>query len=194
MDESWLSRNKWTLIIGTLLLGFVLVPFPIGMGMIYPIRDVLRGHPEGAHGTQPERFVGLWIREEAVRFDFQGQAFYLMPNGLVAGLNGMSSRRWHYDNNKFFTDTVSRCGNCYAGNITSAFKIEFRGNDEMVATNLDKETTRGIGGRYRRVEITDALKVEMKSLSDSEDENLNSKGRNVLRVIEAVGNYRKASR
>lgn len=191
-----MSRNKWWFIIGVPLMGFALLPFPIGCGMAYPIRDVLRGHPQWEHGSHPDKFVGLWIREEAIEFDFKGQAFYLLPDGLVAGLDGMSRRRWHYDNDKFFTDSVSLCGNCYAGNSTSAFKIAFRGANEMVASNLDSSVTRGIGGTYRRFEVSDGLKANMKRLSESTDDKENSKGRNVLRVIERVESlaaFKKAS-
>ena len=66
LSKSWLVRHKWYFIIGLPLLSFVFGPFPFGMGLYYPIRDDLRGHPQGHHGTQPSEFVGLWVRDKAV--------------------------------------------------------------------------------------------------------------------------------
>src|SRR5438105_5040543 len=111
LRKSRRGRNKMYFIIGVPLLCIALAPFPLGLGMIYPIRDILRGHPQWPHGAQPLNFVGLWIRDESVMYDFVGQAFYLMPDGRFAGLSGMTERRWHFDKNYLFIDSVSRCGN-----------------------------------------------------------------------------------
>jgi hypothetical protein len=78
--RSWISKTKWYFIRGVPVLAFALAPFPIGCGAIYPVVDTLRGHPEGTHGHQPSNFVGLWIRDESVMYDFRGQAFYLMAD------------------------------------------------------------------------------------------------------------------
>ncbi len=75
--KSWLFRNKLYFIIGFPLLSCGLSPFPFGCGLIYSIGDSLRGHPQGPHGTQPISFVGLWIRDESVPYDFVGQSFFL---------------------------------------------------------------------------------------------------------------------
>ena len=182
--KTWLGRNKWCFILGVPLLSFALAPFPLGCGMIYPIGDTLRGHPQGAHGSQPQNFVGLWIREETVMYDFLGQAFYLMPDGRFAGMGGMTQRRWHFDDNRLFIDSVSRCGNCYRGNVTTEHDIKFVDADQMIVTNQDKLAKRGIAGKYRRVEITGALKSEMSRLEESTNEGESFKARTVLRAIE----------
>ena len=182
--KSWLGRNKWCFIIGVPLLCFALAPFPVGCGMIYPIRDTLRGHPQGTHGTQPPNFVGLWIREETVMYDFFGQAFYLMPSGRLAGMTGMTETRWHFDDNCLFVDAVSRCGNCYQGNVTDKHTVKFVGADRMIVTNKDKNEETGIAGNYRRVEITNALRSQMNRLHDSSNDVERFKARTVLRAIE----------
>jgi len=191
---TWLGKNKWYFIVGVPLLSFALAPFPLGCGMIYPIRDTLRGHPQGTHGTQPQNFVGLWIREETVIYDFLGQAFYLMPDGRIAGMMGMTETRWHFDDDCLFTDSVSHCGNCYQGNVTDVHTIEFVGADQMIVTNKDKNAERGIAGKYRRVDITSALKSEMNSLEDSSNDVERFKSRTVLRVIEQFENLSKLKR
>jgi hypothetical protein len=163
---------------------FALAPFPLGLGMIYPIRDHLRGHPEGPHGTQPRNFVGLWIREESVKYDFLGQAFYLMPDGRFAGMPGMTKRRWHFDDDCLYIDSVSLCGNCYQGNVTSEHTIKFIAADHLLVTNRNMNVKRGITGQYRRVEITDAFKSELSRLEESSDEGESFKARSALRAIE----------
>jgi hypothetical protein len=184
-SKSWLGRNKWYLIVGVPLLWFVLAPFSLfGCGMIYPIMDTLRGHPQGAHGSHPQKFAGLWIRDEYVEFDFLGQAFYLLPEGRFAGMMGMTERRWHFDDNCLFIDAVSRCGNCYAGNVTTEHTIRFDGADQLLVTNKDKNATRGIAGRYRRVEIDAALKKEMTQRAKSTDDEQSFKARMVLQAID----------
>ncbi|QYK54333.1 MAG: hypothetical protein KF824_05395 [Fimbriimonadaceae bacterium] len=172
------------IVIGTLMLTFVFAPFPFGMGMIYPIKDSLRGHPEGAHGTQPSNFVGLWIRDESIMFDFVGEVFYLMPDGRFAGKMGMTSRSWHFDDNTLYVDSVSRCGNCYSGNVTTSFNTQFVGTNELLITSQDPSSQRGIGGTYRRFEITEALKSQLKREMESDNEAESFKARSVLDVIE----------
>lgn len=185
MSAGWLGRHKWFFIIGVPVLGFVLVPFPIGICMIFPIVDTLRGHPEGPHGTQPAKFVGLWINEKAVKYDFRGQAFYLMSDGRLAGMNGMTSRRWHFDDGSLFVDAVSHCGNCYQGNVTSSYSVHFKDENHLTISNRDPNVSRGIGGHYERVDITAALKSEYEAMANSQDDDESFKGRNVLQVIEA---------
>jgi hypothetical protein len=192
--RTWLRRYKWYFIVGVPLLGFALAPFPLGCGMIYPIRDTLRGHPQGPHGTQPQNLVGFWIREETVVYDFVGQAFYLMPDGRFAGMQGMTARRWHFDNDRLFIDSVSRCGNCYRGNVTTEHTIRFVGADRLFVTNRDKNAKRGIAGKYRRVEVDDALKSEMSRMKESADEGQSFKARTVLRAIESFETLSKLNR
>ncbi len=110
LRKSWLSKNKWYFIVGLPLFSFVLGPFPFGIGLYFPIRDNLRGHPQGRHGTQPSDFFGLWVRDKSIEFDFIGQAFYLMPDSRFAQTTGMTERHWHFDNNCLFVDSFSRCG------------------------------------------------------------------------------------
>jgi hypothetical protein len=171
-------------IIGVPLLCFALAPFPFGFGMIYAITDSLRGHPIRPHGSQPQNFVGLWVREESVMFDFVGQAFYLLPDGRFAATGGMTQRRWHFDNNRLFIDSVSRCGNCYRGNVTTYYSVQFVGTDQLIVTNLNEHTKRGVAGKYRRHEVTDTLKSEFSRLEESKDEGESFKARSVLRAIE----------
>lgn len=165
------------------MLYFALAPFPPGLGMVYLIRDTLRGHPQGSHGTQPQNLVGLWVREETLMYDFLGQAFYLMPDGKLAGTQGMTERRWHFDNERLYIDAVSRCGNCYRGNVTTKHTTQFVGADQLIVTNR-LNAKKGIVGTYRRVEITDALKPEMSRLEQSKDEVESFKARSVLRAVE----------
>lgn len=180
---NWISRNKWYLIVGVPLLSFALAPFP-GCGMIYPITDNLRGHPERRHGTQPQNLVGFWVRDESVMYDFLGQAFYLMPDGRFAGMQGMTVRRWHFDDNLLSVDSVSRCGNCYRGNVTTEYSVRLVDGDQMFVTNRDKNANRGISGKYRRVEVNSALQSAMSRLQDSPNEGESFKARMVLKAIE----------
>jgi hypothetical protein len=161
-----LGSKIWYFIIGVPLLSFAFAPFP-GLGLGSNIRDILRGHPGWAHGSHPQKFVGLWIRDDLVRHDFRGQAFYLLADGRVAGMAGMTERRWHYDDDRLFIDSVSRCGNCYDGQHTAEHAVTFSGADKMTAINADKSATRGIMGTYNRVEITDTLKSKMNHLAKS---------------------------
>jgi hypothetical protein len=192
--KSWLRRNKLHFLVGVPLLSFILSPFPFGCGMIYSIEDNLRGHPEGPHGTQPPTFVGLWIRDELVPYDFFGQAFFLMSDGQLAGISGMTSRRWHFDNSSLFVDSISHCGNCYQGNVTSEYTTNFVGADQMLITNRNKLAKRGIAGTYRRFKITAALKLKMSQLSSSKNDDESFNARFVLEVIEQFDNLSNRKR
>lgn len=180
-----LRRYRWYFIAATPCVLFALAPFP-GMGMIFPIKDALRGHPAGRHGTQPQKLVGLWIRDEVVMYDFGGQAFYLMADGRVAGRTGMTFRRWHFDNDRLFIDSVSGCGNCYSGNHTSEYTIKFVGKDELLITNRDKDADWGVNGTYQRVQITDALRSNMERLKESPNEAESYQARVALDAIDQV--------
>lgn len=190
--KTWLSRNKMVFIVGVPLLCCTLAPFPIGCGLIYPITDTVRGHPQGRHGQQPQKLVGLWIRNETVMNDFLGQAFFLMPDGRLAGMSGLTETRWHFDDNRLFIDAVSRCGNCYRGNITTKHGIRFVGADQLVIRKIGKSTQMGVAGHYRRAEINDALKSEMSRMKDSASDEESYKARSVLRAIEHFETLSKA--
>ena len=193
-SKSWIARKKWHFIIGLPLFSFLFLgPIPVGLVFYYPIRDKLRGHPQGHHGTQPPQFVGLWVRDKVEEFDFIGQAFYLMPNGRFGQMTGMTERRWHFDKNRFFVDAVSRCGNCYQGNITSEFTAKFLSPDQLVITKDNKESEREIGGIYRRLQVTDKLKAEMNKLAMSDDDSESFKARMVLEAIKFSESYSKPS-
>lgn len=184
--KSWLAKRIWNFIIGVPLMCFVFgpLPFPLSLGFYYPIRDHLRGHPDGRHGTLPDRFVGLWVRDTTIEFDTLGQAFYLMPGGRFAGMPGMTVRRWHFDRNTFFVDSVSRCGNCYQGNVTSEASASFSDPDHMILVSRDKGQTKGLVGHYRRIQITKELKDLMAKQSESEDDEISFRARMVKKVIE----------
>jgi|CXWL01.1.fsa_nt_gi hypothetical protein len=182
--KSWVGKGILCFILGGILL-FILAPMP-GLGAIFPIWDNLRGHPQRTHGTHPQNFVGLWVRDEVKMFDFVGQAFYLMPDGELAGYLGMTRRHWHFDDNSFFVDSVSLCGNCYRGNVTTEHTVKFDGADQMIVGNKKKSATRGVSGLYHRVEITDELRSELNCLKKSEDENESFKAGSVLRAIEHI--------
>jgi hypothetical protein len=184
LSRKWLRRKKWWFIVGAPLLLFVLAPFPIGLATIYPIRDILHGHPAGRHGAQPQNLVGFWIRDEVEMYDFLGTAFYLMPDGRFAGMQGMTVRRWHFDDDRLFIDAVSRCENCYRGSVTSQYTIQFVGADRLLVTPVDKDADMGIGGSYLKVEIKPTLKSRMGRLEESMDEGESFKARTVLRAIE----------
>lgn len=182
--KSLLGRNKMYFIVGIPLFGFAFAPFPLGLGMVYPIRDTLRGHPQGPHGAHPINLIGLWIREESVMYDFVGQAFYLMPDGRFAGAPGMTERRWHFDDSCLFIDSVSRCGNCYQGNVTTEHTAKFVGADRLLVANRNKNAKKGIAGSYRRVKITGALKSNLSRLQKSKDDGESFRARTALRAIE----------
>jgi hypothetical protein len=183
-SRKWLLRHKWWLIVGAPLLWIVLAPFPTGLGMIYPIWDILRGHPAGRHGAQPQNLVGFWIRDEVEMYDFLGTAFYLMPDGRFAGMPGMTVRRWHFDDDRLFVDAVSRCGNCYRGSATTQYTIQLVGADRLLVTPVDKDADRGIGGSYLKVEINPALRSRMGRLEKSVEEDESFRARTVLMAIE----------
>ncbi|MEI7985204.1 MAG: hypothetical protein WCI55_06215 [Armatimonadota bacterium] len=185
---SWLYRNKLVFIIGLPLLSCGLSPFPFGCGLIYSIGDTLRGHPQMPHGTQPPSYVGLWIRDEFVQFDFVGQSFYLMSDGKFVGIAGMTRRCWHFDNSHLFVDSVSLCGNCYQGNVTTKYTTQFIDSDQLLITNQNKNAEKGISGHYRRFKITAALKSNLNRLKESPDEDKSFKARSVLYAIEGFEN------
>ena len=113
-----------------------------------------------------------------------------MPDGYVAQNGGMTERRWHFDRDRLFIDAVSRCGNCYQGNVTSEFKTKFVGHNQLTITSTGKVSERGIGGVYRRIPITATLKNEMSLLSKSDNYAEFSKAVTVLNAIET---FEKAS-
>jgi len=183
-SKSWLGRNKLYFIVAVPLVAFALAPFPIGCAMIYRITDTLRGHSERPHGTQPRNLVGLWIRKKAVMYDSLGEAFYLMPDGRVAGRAGMTRRYWHFDEGHLFIDSVSTCGNCYRGTITKEHTIRFLGPDRLAIAGRDKGSNREMGGEYARVSVNEDLKARMRRLQNSENEEEWFKARVVLQTVE----------
>ncbi len=174
--------RRWIYLVAFLAVGFLLLP--IIEPYFFSIRDQLRGHPQGAHGTHPQKFVGLWVREETVMYDFTGQAFYLMPDGKIAGTQGMTFRRWHFDNNTLFLDSWSGCGNCYHGVQTTERTAEFSGPDALLITDKTGAAKKGVVGKYRKVKITEALKSELDLLRKSENEEESFKARCMQNAIE----------
>lgn len=186
---------RWINAAAFLAVGFLLLP--IIEPYFYAIRDHLRGHPKGAHGTHPQKFVGLWVREETVMYDYRGQAFYLMPDGKIAGTEGMTFLRWHFDNNIFFLDSWSGCGNGYMGVQTTERTAEFSGRDALLISDKSGGAKKGVLGKYRRVKITEALKSELDLLQKSENEEESFRARCTLSAIEHYERFRdiqKASR
>lgn len=181
-SKPWARRYWKQLIVGTVFSWLILTPFP-GLGTIFPIRDALRGHPHGTHGTQPSEFVGLWIPVGPSNDESVKQAFYLTSHGRVGGRSGMTSRRWHFDNKTFFIDAVSLCGNCYQGNVTCRFFTRFLGSNEVEMIPQDTPRWPKIAGRYRRVEVTDVFKEELNQLKDS---SIDSERLNALNVLDAI--------
>lgn len=176
-------RTVVTIVITLPILWFILMPFP-GMGLIFAIIDPLRGHPHGPHGTQPEKFVGMWIQEEPEMYGFRSSAFILMDNSRVADGPGMSFRHWHVDNDRFFVDYMSRCGNCYAGNQTGEYEYEFDGSDRMKITHVEGTFNLRYKGWYRRVEVTDEFVRKMEELEKSDYDAIGSQARWALFAIE----------
>ncbi len=180
--------RRWIYLVAFLAVGFLLLP--IIEPYFYAIRDQLRGHPQGAHGTHPQKFVGLWVREETVMYDYRGQAFYLMPDGKIAGTQGMTFRRWHFDNNTFFLDSWPGCGNAFRGVETTERTAEFSGPDTLLITDKTGATERGVVGKYRRFKITEALKSELGLLRKSENEEESFKARCTVNAIEHYERFR----
>lgn len=174
--------------VALLAVGFLLSP--VISPYFYAIRDQLRGHPQGAHGTHPQNFVGLWVREETVMYDYRGQAFYLMPDGRIAGTQGMTFRRWHFDNNTFFLDSWPGCGNAFRGVETTERTAEFSGPDVLLIADKSSAAKKGVVGKYRRVKITEALKSELDLLQKSENEEESFKARCRLNAIEHYERFR----
>lgn len=166
---------------------FFLAPFPFGAGVIFTIKDSLRGHPQRPHGHQPVKYVGLWVRDETEMYDFLGQAFCLLPDGNFAGMMGMTSRYWHYDHNRLYIDAVSHCGNCYQGNVTSEYELHFTGDNRLLILSLNGRERKGIGGVYRRVEIGSALQQRLTTEAQSADDLVRFKARMVLQAIKQMG-------
>lgn len=166
----FLKRTAIVSIVAAPFLWFVLAPFP-GLGLIYSITDPLRGHPHSKHGTQPTKFVGLWVQEVTKEFGSKEKAFFLMDNWDVADIPSTSQRTWHYDDGRLVIDSVSGCGNCYSGIVTGEYTVTFDGADRMELTHVDGHDHHYFGW-YRRVEITDALREaieqQMRSESDLE--------------------------
>jgi hypothetical protein len=134
--------------------------------------------------------VGLWVRDETVIYDYKGQAFYLMPDGKIAGTQGMTFRRWHFDNDNLFLDSWSGCGNCYHGVQTTERTAEFSGPDTLLITDKTGAAKKGVVGKYRRVKITEALKSELDLLRKSENEEESFKARCTVNAIEHYERFR----
>ncbi len=181
----WVQRGKIFAVVGlpTLL---VLAFFSLfGLGpFVYPITDALRGHPHGRHGTQPLKFIGLWVRDETVEYDSFGQAFYLTSDGRFAGSMGMTERRWHFDKGHFYVDSISHCGNCNHGNITTEASVTFTDADHMTLSSKDTVEGRGLVGHYRRVQITPDYTALVAKQMDSEDDTTSFRARSVERAIQ----------
>ena len=123
-------------------------------------------------------------------YDYTGQAFFLMTDGKIAGTQGMTFRRWHFDNNTLFLDSWSGCGNCYHGVQTTERTAEFSGPDALLITDKTGAAKKGVVGKYRRVEITEALKSELGLLQKSETEEESFKARCTFNAIEQFERFR----
>jgi hypothetical protein len=176
------AGKKWVYSIA--ILAFGVVTLPVTAPMFYLTTDYLRGHPQGRHGAQPEHLVGLWSRDVTVESDFLGQAFYLMPDGRLVGTPGLTFRRWHFDNNKLYVDSVSMCGNCFQGNVTTERLVSFESVDRINISDPNGEVRSGIVGKYSRVVISPQFKAELRKREESESEKESFKARRMLMVIE----------
>ena len=174
-----------TAVVAVPLLWFILAPFP-GMAMIYSITDPLRGHPHRPHGNQPGEFVGMWMQEEPEEYGFRATAFILLGDSNVANGGGMSSLRWHVEGDTFFGDYMSRCGNCYAGNLTGKYEYEFDGPDRLKLTHVDETFNLKYSGWYRRTEITEELVTELEELEKLGREAKSSQALWALLAIESA--------
>lgn len=155
------------------------------------MRDQLRGHPYAAHGTHPEKFAGLWVRDHVVLDDPKGQAFYLMSDGRMAGRSNNTRRRWHFDANTLYIDFVYRDTGDFSGVHTTEFFATFDGPNSLRIWSRSGSATKGIGGTYRRVIVNDALKPDLFSLMSSGDEKQRFKARMML---DAVSEYEYLSK
>ena len=106
-----------------------------------------------------------------------------MPDGKITGTQGMTFRRWHFDNNTFFLDSWPGCGNAFRGVETTERTAEFSGPDALLISDKSRAAERGVVGKYRRVKITEALKSELDLLQKSENEEESFKARCTLNAI-----------
>lgn len=167
----------------------VLAPFP-GCGLIYSITDPLRGHPHRAHGTQPEKFLGMWMQENPVEYGFRAASFILLDDSNIADGPGMSFRRWHVEGDTFYGDYMSRCGNCYAGNRTAEYRYEFDSPDRMRLAHIEGTYNLRYSGWYKRTDITEELLgqlIEMREDRDKRSDPLYMQAHWALLSIEDAG-------
>lgn len=188
-SKSWI-KNIWLYLVAVMAIGFLFSP---AFGVFYfPLRDQLRGHPQAAHGTHPENFVGLWVRDEVVLNDTYGQAFYLMSDGRVAGTSSLTFRRWHFDANALYIDSWSGCGNSYCGVETTELSAEFDGPNSLRISSGSDSTAKGVGGTYRRVIVNETLKSELDLRQMSDDEKQQFKARMTLDAVRQFEDLSKA--
>lgn len=178
--KSWI-KNMWLYLVAFMAIGFLFSP--AFSAFYFPIRDQLRGHPQADHGTHPEKFVGLWVRDEVNLYDSMGQAFYLMSDGRVAGTSSMRFRRWHFDANTLYIDSWSGCGNSYKGVETTELSVNFNGPSLLRISSRSGSATKGVGGTYRRVIVNEALKSDLEHRQMSGDEKQRFKARMMLDAV-----------
>lgn len=160
----WKRTAAWAIVCAALW--FVLMPFP-GAGMIYLITDTLHGHPHRPHGKHPQSLVGLWVKEEPVPFGMLANALSLTEKGKIGRSTGMSSYTWHCEGSRLSIDSISHCGNCYAGTVTQPFEVKFEGTDRVLLTPLGRPHGHGVEGWYRLTTITPELRREMQRRLDT---------------------------
>ncbi len=161
----------------------------MGLGLL--MWDTLRGHPKWRHGTQPTKFVGLWVRDGAATSPNVAQAFYVMPDRILADLDGLRQRLWHCENSRLFIDTYSLCGNAYPGTTTSEYSTKFVGPDQLLIENRENKVRDPFAGRYRRWEITDQLRSYLLLLQDSKDDAASIKAYRILKTINRFDRFSK---
>lgn len=114
-----------------------------------------------------------------------------MSDWQVADIPSMSQRTWHYDKGRLCIDSVSRCGNCYSGIVTSEYTAAFDGTDRMELRYADGHGPR-YSGWYKRVPISDTLRASMERQEQSGSDIERSQARMVLFAMDEF--VRKSNR
>jgi len=121
-------------------------------------------HPDKAHGTTPQEFVGFWKMERS------DQVFILHPNGVQSESPGMDRRRWHYDDGLLYLDFWGTCGSCLPFGLSESYNVTFDGPDRMLLEPDDKDRLYGTNhGWFTRVTYTEEWEQELIEQEKSED-------------------------
>lgn len=184
------KKRVW-LVVGLTLGVFVVLSLfdPSGpFGCATAIWSYMPPHSRIKHGSTPPEFEGIWVQMDAE--EYSTAAFALHKNGEANLWGGMVFFRWHYDDDRLFLESWTRCGSCWQGTTVREYAVVFDGVDRLTLSP-QHESRSGFSnpvGTFERITVTDELKERLQKVVDERDYESGYEGSRVsgyiLRVIE----------